>query len=180
MKRLTLLCTLAALWAHSADALSVKLRPQGAALTQAVREVVGELSTRDLPVTLDTSSGPTLTLGGLGVSAAPFNPDVQARVVAVAGERRIELQPGLSGAALKAALRSELSRELGLKTWNSAGAAARFGGADLNNDGAVDLGDLALIMENMGKESGGVGDLDGDGRVDETDLRLFSKQYRLP
>lgn len=179
MKRLTLLCGLA-LWGSAAQALSVKLRPQGAALTQAVREVVGELSTRDLPITLDTSGGPTLTLGGVGVSAAPFNPDVQVRVVSVGGERRIELRPDLSGAALKAALRSELGRELGIKTWNPAGAAARFGGADLNNDGAVDLADLALIMENMGKENATVGDLDGDRRVDEADLKLFSRQYSLP
>ena len=66
--------------------------------------------------------------------------------------------------------------------WKSApaGAAARFSGADLNSDGTVDLADLAVIMENLGKSGTLPGDLNGDRRVDDADLKLFSRQYTLP
>lgn len=170
---------LVALLLGAANAVEVKLRPQGDALTQAVRAALAELSTKDLPVTLNTGGGPTLTLGGVGVSAAPFNPDVAARVVVVDGERRIEFNPQ-GPLPLADAVRAELGRELNIKTWTPAGATARFSGADLNGDGAVNLADLALLMENMGKEGTLTGDLNADRKVDDTDLKLFSKQYQLP
>ncbi|MFC6801416.1 hypothetical protein ACFQDE_06455 [Deinococcus caeni] len=44
----------------------MKLRPQGEALTQAVRAALAAISTPELPVTLDTSGGPLLTLGAAG------------------------------------------------------------------------------------------------------------------
>ena len=179
MKKLLSLAALLPALLGSADAAQVKLRPQGEVLTRAVQAALAELSTKDLPVTLDASSGPTLTIGGVGVSAAPFNPDVAARVVTVGGERRIEFNPQ-GPLPLAEAVRAELGRELGLKAWTPAGAAARFSGADLNSDGTVDLADLAVIMENLGKSGTLPGDLNGDRRVDDADLKLFSRQYTLP
>ena len=177
-KTLLLSALLPALLGH-ADAVGVKLRPQGELLTRTVQAALAELSTKDLPVTLDTASGSTLTLGGVGVSAAPFNPDVAARVVTVGGERRIEFNPQ-GPLPLAEAVRAELQRELGLKAWTPAAAAARFSGADLNGDGAVDLSDLALLMDNLGKTGTLPGDLNQDRRVDDADLKLFSRQYTLP
>ncbi len=50
-------------------------------------------------------------------------------------------------------------------------AAPQGNPADLNNDGAVDASDLALILSNWGGT--GVGDIDGDGSVGATDLALL-------
>ena len=174
----TLLLASALLLTAPAAAVGVKLRPQGEALTQAVRAALAELSTKDVPLTLDPASGVTLTLGGVGVSAAPFNPDVVARVVTVGGERRIEFNPN-GPLPLAAAVRQELGRELGLKEWTPAAAGARFGGADLNADGTVDLTDLAILMENLGKEGAVTGDLNQDRRVNDADLRVFTSLYRI-
>lgn len=179
MRKTLLLAALLPALLGGADAVSVKLRPQGEVLTRAVQAALAELSTKDLPVTLDTASGATLTVGGVGVSAAPFNPDVAARVVTVGSERRIEFNPQ-GPLPLTEAVRAELQRELGLKAWTPAGAAARFSGADLNNDGVVDLADLAVLMENFGKTGALPGALNGDRRVDDADLKLFSRQYTLP
>lgn len=163
-----------------AQAASVKLRPQGEALTRAVQAALAQLSTRDLPITLDPSDGPTLTLGGVGVSAAPFNPDVAVRVVTVGGQRRIEFNPQ-GPLPLAEAVRAALQAEFRLSDWTPAAAGARFGGADLNSDGAVGLADLAIIIENFGKQGSGLlGDLNRDGQVDATDLRLFTNLYKLP
>lgn len=173
-----LLLASALLLAAPAAAVGVKLRPQGEALTQAVQAALAELSTKDIPLTLDPASGTTLTLGGVGVSAAPFNPDVAARVVTVGSERRIEFNPS-GPLPLADAVRQELTRELGLKEWTPAAAGARFGGADLNADGVVDLVDLAILMENLGKEGAVTGDLNQDRRVNDADLRVFSSLYRI-
>ncbi|SEI60220.1 hypothetical protein SAMN04488058_101101 [Deinococcus reticulitermitis] len=173
-----LLLASALLLAAPAAAVGVKLRPQGEALTQAVQAALAELSTKDIPLTLDPASGTTLTLGGVGVSAAPFNPDVAARVVTVGNERRIEFNPS-GPLPLADAVRQELTRELGLKEWTPAAAGARFGGADLNADGMVDLVDLAILMENLGKEGAVTGDLNQDRRVNDADLRVFSSLYRI-
>lgn len=179
MKRLkrTLLVS-ALLLASAAGAVGVKLRPQGETLTRAVQAALAELSTKDIPLTLDATGGSTLTLGGVGVSAAPFNPDVVARVVTVGSERRIEFNPS-GPLPLAEAVRQELTRELGLEEWTPAAAGARFGGADLNADGVVDLIDLAILMENLGKEGAVTGDLNQDRRVNDADLRVFSSLYRI-
>lgn len=169
MKRLLLTLLLLG----GADAASVKLRPVGAELTKAVQDALAALAGPDFPVTLDTSGGVTLTLGG----AAPFNPDVAARVVGTGTERRIEFNPR-GPLPLQDAVRAELSRELGLKDWTSASARARLSGADLNADGKIDLTDLALLMNSYGT-SGPVGDLNQDRRVDDADLKLFSAQYKV-
>ncbi|PTA67479.1 hypothetical protein [Deinococcus arcticus] len=169
MKRALLL---AALLLASAQAASVKLRPQGEELTRAVREALSALSTPELPVTLDASGGVILALGG----AAPFNPDVAARVVTVNGERRIEFNPR-GPLPLQEAIRAELARELRLTEWTPAAARTRLSGADLNGDGRIDLTDLALLMANHGKTTP-VGDLSGDGKVDDADVRLFGAQYK--
>lgn len=55
-------------------------------------------------------------------------------------------------------------------TWTYRGAVL---GGDLNNDGAVDLTDLAALLAHFGMTSGATfaeGDLDGDGDVDLVDL----------
>lgn len=159
-----------------AGAVGLKLRPQGDELRRATLAAIAALSTREVPFTLDESSGPTLTLGGVGVSAAPFNPDVSVRVVVVGSERRLEFNPQ-GPLALAEALRRELQNELKLSAWTPEAAQRRFGGADLNADGVTDLSDLAILMENYGKASPLYGDLNQDRKVDDADLRLFSAQY---
>jgi hypothetical protein len=167
---------LAAALLAQAGAVGLKLRPQGEAMRQATLAALAALSTREVPFTLDDSSGPTLTLGGVGVSDAPFNPDVSARVVVVGGERRLEFNPQ-GPLTLTEAVRRQLQDEFKLTAWTPEAAQKRFGGADLNGDGAVDLADLALLMENFGKTSPQYGDLNQDRKVDDADLRLFSAQY---
>lgn len=159
-----------------ADAAGIKLQPQGDPLTRAVQAALSAISTKELPVTLDSSSGTVLTLGGTGSSAAAFNPDVAARVVTVAGARRIEFNPA-GPLPLLDAVKQELARELGFKDWTAEAARTRLSGADLNGDGRIDLTDLAILMENYGK-SGSVGDLNQDRKVDDADLRIFSAQYK--
>ncbi|WP_415831267.1 hypothetical protein, partial [Deinococcus frigens] len=176
MKRLTFAALLLSAALGLADAAGVKLQPQGDTLTRAVQAALGAISTKELPVTLDTGSGTILTLGGAGSSAAPFNPDVAARVVTVAGTRRIEFNPA-GPLPLLQAVQQELARELGFKDWTAEAARTRLSGADLNGDGRIDLKDLAILMENYGKSSS-VGDLNQDRKVDDADLRIFSGQYK--
>lgn len=174
-----------ALWCGGAGAVDVNLRPQGDVLTRAVQVALASLSTRDLPIALKTATGPTLTLGGVGVSAAPFNPDVIARVVVVGSERRIEFNPQ-GPVPLQQAVQQALAAELKLTAWTPQAAALAFGGADLNRDGVVDLSDLAILMASYGatkasaQAANPVGDLNGDGRVNDTDVRLFGEQYAAP
>lgn len=179
MRAVRLAALLAALGAAAltgpAGAASVKLRPQGEALTQAVRAALAAISTPELPVTLDTSGGPLLTLGGAGPSAAPFNPDVAARLFVSGTERRIEFNPR-GPLPLAEAVQDALARELGLNAWTPAAARTALSGADLNGDGRIDLADLAILMNNYGKSTT-TGDLNQDRRVDDADLRLFSQQY---
>lgn len=159
------------------QAAPVKLRPQGPELIRAVQEALAAISTKETPVTLDTSGGPLLTLGGSGATAVPFNPDVAARTVGTGTERRIEFNPQ-GPLPLAQAVRAALMAELGLKEWTPSAARIRFSGADLNGDGAIDLTDLALLMNNYGKSGVTVGDLNQDRKVDDADVRLFSAQYR--
>ncbi|MFC5850008.1 hypothetical protein [Deinococcus petrolearius] len=172
----TLAALLTAALLGQAGAVGLKLRPQGEAMRQATLAALAALSTREVPFTLDESAGPTLTLGGVGVSDVPFNPDVAARVVVVGGERRLEFNPQ-GPLALAEAVRRQLQDEFKLTAWTPEAAQKRFGGADLNGDGAIDLSDLALLMENYGKASAQSGDLNQDRKVDDADLRLFSAQY---
>lgn len=160
-----------------AQAATVKFRPQGAQLTQAVQAALAAISTKETPIMLDTSGGPILTLGGSGASAVPFNPDVVARTLSVGGERRIEFNPQ-GPLPLAEAIRTTLASELGLKEWTAAAARTRLSGADLNGDGVIDLADLALLMGNYGKTGAAVGDLNQDRRVDDADVQLFSAQYK--
>ncbi|MCD0167965.1 hypothetical protein, partial [Deinococcus sp. 12RED42] len=141
----------------------------------AVRAALAAISTPELPVTLDTSGGPLLTLGGSGPSAAPFNPDVAARLFVSGTERRIEFNPR-GPLPLQEAVQTALARELGLSAWTPAAARTGLSGADLNGDGRIDLTDLAILMNNYGKSTT-TGDLNQDRRVDDADLRLFSEQY---
>ncbi|GHF52545.1 hypothetical protein HNQ07_003184 [Deinococcus metalli] len=181
MKRLRTALTgtlLVAALLGAAQAATVKLRPQGDVLTKAVQEALAALSTKELPVTLDTSAGPLLFLGGSGTSSAPFNPDVAARVVTVGTERRIEFNPQ-GPLPLADAVKAELTKELGLSAWTQDAARARLSGADLNGDGKITLADLAILMGNYGKTGALPGDLNQDQRVDDADLKLFSTQYTL-
>ncbi|WP_240738135.1 hypothetical protein [Deinococcus fonticola] len=158
------------------QAAGIKVRPQGDALVKAVQTAIAQLATKDVPMTLDASSGPTITVGGVGVSAAPFNPDEIARVVLVGAERRIEINPQ-GPLPLAEAVKQVLMAELKLKEWTPAAAQQRFGGADLNGDGVTDLSDLAILMANFGTTTGAAGDLNQDRKVDDADLRLFSALY---
>lgn len=160
----------------SAGAAGIKLRPQGDELTKAVQAAIAALSTQDVPMTLDSTGGPTITLGGVGVSAAPFNPDEISRVVVVGAERRIEMNPQ-GPVPLAEAVRQTLQAELKLKDWTPAAAQQRFGGADLNGDGTIDLADLAILMANYGSASPSAGDLNQDRKVDDADLQIFSALY---
>ena len=173
MKRAWLL---GALLLGSAQAAGIKVRPQGEALVQAVQAAIAALSTKDVPMTLDATSGPTITVGGVGVSAAPFNPDAISRVVTVGSERRIEINPQ-GPVPLAEAVKQALMTELKLKEWTPAAAQQRFGGADLNGDGVIDLADLAVLMANFGTSTGAAGDLNQDRKVDDADLRMFSALY---
>ncbi|GBF05393.1 hypothetical protein DAERI_040153 [Deinococcus aerius] len=163
-----------ALLAGGVQAASVKLRPQGAEMTKAVQDALAAISTKETPITLDSSGGPILTLGGGG---AAFSPDVAARTLSFGGERRIEFNPQ-GPLPLAEAVRAELARELGLKAWSAEAARARLSGADLNGDGVIDLTDLALLMNNYGKTGATVGDLNQDRKVDDADVRLFAAQYK--
>lgn len=163
------------LLAGTAGAVDVNLRPQGKVLTDAVKAALKQLSTKAAPVRLNNKRGTTITLGGIGVTAAPFNPDVAARVVVVGNNRRIEINPK-SPIPLKQTIRAELMKELKLKAWTPAEAQRRFSSADLNGDTVVNLADLAVLMENLGKSTG-YGDLNQDRKVDNADVRLFMAQY---
>lgn len=163
------------LLAGTAGAIDVNLRPQGKVLTEAVNAAIKQLSTRSAPVRLNTKQGTTITLGGVGVTAAPFNPDVAARVVVVGNNRRIEINPK-SPIPLKQTIKAELMKELKLKAWTPTEAQRRFSSADLNGDNVVNLADLAVLMENLGKNTG-YGDLNQDRKVDNADVRLFMAQY---
>ena len=174
--RAVLLGALLGVLPGSAQAAGIKVRPQGEVLVQAVQVAIAQLSTKDVPMTLDATSGPTMTLGGVGVSAAPFNPDASSRVVMVGSERRIEINPQ-GPVPLAEAVKQALMTELKLKEWTPAAAQQRFGGADLNGDGKIDLADLAILMANFGTSTGAAGDLNQDRKVDDADLRIFSAQY---
>ncbi|WP_309572009.1 hypothetical protein, partial [Deinococcus sp.] len=181
MKRFTAGLTglmLAATLLGTAQAATIKLRPQGDTLIAAVKAALAALNTKDLPVTLDASAGPLLFLGGSGTSGAPFNPDVVVRIVTVGGERRIEFNPQ-GPIPLADAVRAELTKELGLSAWTPDAARARLSGADLNGDGKITLADLAILMGNYGKAGALPGDLNQDQKVDDADLKLFSTQYKL-
>ncbi|THF68585.1 hypothetical protein E7T06_15925 [Deinococcus sp. Arct2-2] len=172
-QRLLLLSAL--LLSAPASAATVKLRPQGAELTRLVQEALAAISTKDLPVTLDSSSGPILSVGSS--NGVAFNPDVSARVLGSGTDQRIEFNPN-GPQPLTQTLRAELTRFIGLKAWTPEAAKLRLSGADLNGDGAIDLTDFALIMNNFGKTGSLPGDLNADSRVDDLDLRLFGGQYK--
>lgn len=161
--------------AGSASTATVKLRPQGTELTRLVQEALAAISTKDLPVTLDSSSGPLLSIGSS--TGVAFNPDVSARVVGTGTDQRIEFNPN-GPQPLTEALRAELARFIGLQAWTPEAAKLRLSGADLNGDGVIDLTDFALIMNNYGKTGSLPGDLNADSRVDDLDLRLFGAQYK--
>lgn len=166
---------LAAGLSGQAAAADLNLRPEGEPLTRAVQQALAELSTEALPLRLVTRSGPRVTLGTS--SGVAFNPDVAVRSVGQGENRRIEINPN-GPLPLNQAVRQALAQEFDLEAWTPAAARLRFSGADLNADGAVDLTDLALLMNNLG--STGRGDLNGDRRVDDTDVALFERQYQLP
>lgn len=161
--------------ASSVSAATVKLRPQGAELTRLVEQALSTISTNELPVTLDSSSGPILSIGS--ASGVAFNPDVSARVIGTGTDQRIEFNPN-GPQPLTEALRAELARFIGLKAWTPEAAKLRLSGADLNGDGVIDLTDFALLMNNYGKTGSLPGDLNGDSRVDDLDLRVFGGQYK--
>lgn len=171
MKRLTLL---ALLLLGSSQAITVKLRPQGPEMQKLVLEALAAISSPQLPIALNDKAGPLLFLGG----SAPFNPDVLSRSIVADSERRIEFNPK-GPLPLAEALRRELTRELNIKEWTPRSARIGLSGADVNDDGEIDLSDLAILMENYGKSGSNTkGDINQDLKVDDLDIRIFSREYQ--
>ena len=57
----------------------------------------------------------------------------------------------------------------------------KAGPADLNADGTVDPGDLAILMGSLGQKGDKLpADLNQDGVVDQRDVEAFAKLYQLP
>lgn len=55
--------------------------------------------------------------------------------------------------------------------------------ADINGDGAVDLGDLSIVLAHFGQSGGATyedGDINGDGNVDLEDLSLVLVDFGEP
>ncbi len=151
---------------------SIPLRPE-AALMPAVQAALAQLSSPDFPVTLDNSSGPVLALGG----DVPFNPDEVSRSRTINSVKRIEINPN-GPLGIPEAVRREIGKQLGLKTFSPQAARLKLSGIDVSGDGVIDLNDLALLMGNYGKS--GQGDFNHDGRIDESDLQIFTQEYQIP
>lgn len=154
---------------------SIALRPEPA-LLPAVQQALLSLSSPDFPISLDASpqaAGPVLALGG----PVAFNPDEIARTRTVGSVKRIELNPN-GPLSLSEAVKREIGKQLGLKSFTPQAVRLKLSGVDVNSDGTVDLTDLALLMGSFGKT--GQGDLNHDGRTDESDLQIFSQEYQIP
>lgn len=178
MRRARLALALVSLCLLPAHAISIKIRPQTPQIEQLLQDLLKRLSSSTVPLTLDKTSGTIFVLGA--ADSVPFNPELSARTVTVAGERRTEFNPQ-GPLPLKEAVEAEFQKELGLTALTPEAAQLRFSGADLNNDGKIDTADLAILMGNFGQNAGNSrGDLNNDGRVDDLDVRLFSAQYKLP
>ena len=63
--------------------------------------------------------------------------------------------------------------------WRGFAVTPRSSSADLNNDGVVNIQDLALLLINFGK-SVATGDLNGDGKVSIQDLALLLINFGKP
>ncbi|WP_041231707.1 hypothetical protein [Deinococcus peraridilitoris] len=168
---------LLALLGTVAGAVNVQIRPGSPEVEVALRQALQELGTGDVTFTLVASAGPTFRLGGVPA----FNPDVVSRSLTRGGERVVEFNPN-GPLPLAQAVKLEAARVLGLpENATPQDVRARYGGADLNADGRIDLADFAILTANYGKNGSGLpGDLNGDGKVDGVDLQLFSKFYTLP
>ena len=168
---------LAAAVLGTAGAVDVRLRPATPEVKTALEAALKALGTGDVSFRLLSDSGPKIQLGG----APAFNPDEASRTVTRAGERVIEINPK-GPVSVAQTVRGELEAQLGLPP--GAGAKdvrARYGGADLNADGKIDLSDFAILADSYGKAGSGLrGDLNGDGKVDGADLKIFAKFYVLP
>lgn len=160
-----------------AGATDVKLRPETPELEQAVLAVLESIKAPGVTLKLVKDAGPILRIGG----KAPFNPDLVSRSVKRGDERVVEINPD-APVPREQAVRRAVLRELGLADdFTAAEVTARFGGADLNGDGKIDLSDFAILSANFGKTGSGVkGDLNGDGKVDAADVRSFAEFYTLP
>ena len=174
MKRALSLLMLLSTLASAAD---VRVRPENAEIETAVRQALKSLESGDVTFTLVTNAGPRYRIGG----APAFNPDVASRTVTRGGEQVVEFNPA-GPMPLVEAVKAELALYLGLSGADNAQAVrARYGGADLNADGKVNLLDFAILTTNYGKSGAGLqGDLNGDGKVDAADVEIFSKFYTLP
>ncbi len=49
--------------------------------------------------------------------------------------------------------------------------------ADLNDDGVIDVTDLAIVLANFGQSGGALGDIDGDGSVNLNDLAIILSDF---
>lgn len=164
------LCTLA-------GAVDVRVRPGTPQIEAALRSALQGLGTGDVTFTLVPNAGPTFRVG----SAPAFNPDVASRTLVRGNERVVEFNPR-GPIPLDGAVRREVLKVLGLPENASArDVRARYGGADLNGDGRIDLADFAILTANYGRTGAGLpGDLNGDGRVDGADLQVFARFNNLP
>ena len=175
MKRAALVL-LAAL-ATAAHAVDVRLRGATPEVETAIRTALKTFETEGITFELKTDGGPTFRLG----SSVPFGPDVASRSLTRGAEQIIEINPQ-SPVPLAHVYRREVARVLGLTaSATPQDVRARYGGADLNGDGRVDLADFAILSANYGQSRAGLrGDLNRDGKVDAEDVRIFSTFYQLP
>ncbi|WP_027481921.1 dockerin type I domain-containing protein [Deinococcus pimensis] len=168
---------LAAACAGVAGAVDVNARPATKEVEDALRAALKTFETTGITFDLKTDSGPIFRVG----TAPAFGPDVASRSLTRGADRIVELNPN-SLIPLADVYRREAAKLLGLPENASAGDVRnRYGGADFNGDGKVDLTDFAILSANYGKSGAGLrGDLNRDGKVDDADLRLFANFYTLP
>lgn len=171
------LALLVAALAVTAGGVDVKMRGATPEVEAALRAALKTFDTTGITFDLKTDGGPTFRVG----SSIPFGPDVASRSVTRGSEQIVEINPQ-SPVPLADVYRREVARVLGLGSGATPEEVrARYGGADFNADGRVDLADFAILSANYGKSGAGLrGDLNRDGKVDAADVRLFSTFYPLP
>lgn len=167
----------AALLAGLASGVDVNARPATKEVEDALRAALKSFESPGITFELRTTSGPIFRVG----TSPAFGPDVASRSLTRGSDRIVEINPN-GPVPLADVYRREAARLLGLP--ENAGVQDvrnRYGGADFNGDGQVDLADFAILSANFGRTAAGLrGDLNGDGRVNDADLQLFATFYPLP
>ncbi len=87
----------------------------------------------------------------------------------------LTFEPGIGTTNAAIIFKNEAGAEVGIKPIT----VVRHKTADINNDGVVDITDLAIFAENWGKEgpTEPMTDIDGNNVVDITDLAIFAENW---